>query len=189
MRRLPAALLLGGAVLVAAVLGWAGRFASAPPPDVSGERAPVPQISVGLQEATLVLRHKGARQAEIHARRVTVSRDLRSARFAGVTSATVYVRSGEALQVSASEILLDRETNNLEIRGPVVITSSRGYRLAAPEAQWRDARQEVIFPRGVQVRRGGQRLQAGRLVVDAALTSFDLSGGVQIVFHLEGMRP
>ena len=189
MRRLLMVVLIGGALAAAAGLGWRGRSTPAPSERPGAPRAMVPRVSVGLEDATIVLRHQGVRQAEIHARRVTVSADHRLARFVGITRATVYDEAGEPLRVSAGEILLDRETNDFQIRGPVVITSSRGYRLTAPEAEWHHARQQVVFPRGVEVRHGSQKLQARRLVVDAGLTTFDLSGGVDIVFQLEGMRP
>ncbi|HLA23934.1 MAG TPA: hypothetical protein VJ206_00940 [bacterium] len=189
MKRLLMVVVMGGAVLTAVGLGWKGRSAPAPSTRPPAPRASVPRVSVGLQDASIVLRHQGVRQAEIHARRVTVSADLRSARFVGITRAIVFDQAGESLRVSAGEILLDRETNDFQIWGPVVITSSRGYHLTAPEAEWHHARQQVVFPRGVQVRHGRQKLQARRLVVDAGLTTFDLSGGVDIVFQLEGMPP
>jgi LPS export ABC transporter protein LptC len=177
-----------GAVLLGALsVGW--RWHAASPPPQRSPVPPAPRISIGLDDATLVLRHRGVRQAEIRAQHVTVSRDLRSARFTGITQATVYDRAGEALHVTAAEILLDRQTNDLRIRGPVVITSPRGYELTASDAQWHDARQQMVFPHGVQVRHGSQTLRAGRLVVDAGLTSFELSGGVDIVFRLEAAPP
>jgi len=182
-RILPAAL-IALAALAVAVAREAARDPSQP-----AHRVPAPQVSVDLAQADLILRHKGARQAEIHAERVLVSKDLRTARFVGIADATVYDPDGEPLRVSAGEIVLDRQTNDLHIRGPVVVTSPRGYRLEAPEARWRHVRQQIVFPRGVEVRHGAQRLQAGRLVVDAGLTSFELSGGVDVVFRLEGMRP
>jgi LPS export ABC transporter protein LptC len=182
-RRLPVALIAVAALAIAAVR-WAVREPSPP-----AQRLPAPQVSVGLEKADLILRHKGTRQAEIHAQRVLVSKDLRTARFVGIAEATVYDPDGEPLRVTAGEIVLDRQTNDLQIRGPVVVTSSRGYRLEAPEARWRHAGQQIVFPRGVQVRQGAQRLQAGRLVVDAGLTSFELSGGVEIIFSLEGVGP
>jgi LPS export ABC transporter protein LptC len=182
-RALPAVLALAAVAAVAAA-GWVARGPARP-----AQRLPAPKVSVDLQQADLILRHKGARQAEIHAGRVLVSRDLRTARFLEIADATVYDPDGQPLRVTAGEIVLDRQTNDLRIHGPVVVTSPRGYRLEAPEAQWRHAAQQIVFPHGVQVRGGAQRLQAGRLVVDAGLTRFELSGGVEIVFRLEGARP
>lgn len=188
MRRLVIAVVLGGAAVAALGLTWKAR--SAPPPAVSSPAQPAAsQISVGLQDAGIILRHQGVRQAEIRARRVAVSADLRTARFIGIKRAVVYGASGETLEVTAGEILLNRETNDFTIRGPFVMSSSRGYHLTAPEARWHQGRQQVVFPRGVEVRDGSQRLRAGRLVVDAGLTNFDLSGGVEVEFQLEGMRP
>lgn len=187
MRRLLLVIGAGAVLLAALSVGW--RWRSAPTPAHGPPAPPVPRISIGLDDATLVLRHKGIRQAEIRAERITVSRDLRSARFTGITRATVYDQAGETLRVTAAEILLDRQTNDLRIRGPVVITSPRGYELTASDAQWHDAGQQMVFPSGVQVRYKGQTLRAGRLVVDAGLTSFVLSGGVDIVFRLEATPP
>lgn len=189
MRRLLVVALVVGVVLAAAALGWKGRASPAPAQRSSVPRASVPRVSVGLRDASIVLRHKGVRQAEIHARSVTVSTDLRSARFIGITHATVYDEAGEPLRVRAGEILLDRETSDFQIQGAVVITSSRGDRLTAPEARWHQSQQKLVFPRGVHVRYGGQQIEARRLVVDAGLRTFDLSGGVDIVFQLDGMRP
>lgn len=174
-------------LLAAALAGTAVRWAAHRP---SPEAAPpAPGISVGLERADLILRHKGARQAEIHAARVLVSTDLRTARFVGIAEAIVYDPDGAPLYVSAAEIVLDRQTSDLRIHGPVVVTSPRGYRLEAPEARWHHARQQIVFPRGVTVRQGDQRLRAGRLTVDAGLTSFELSDGVEIVFRFDGSRP
>ena len=183
MRRALAGVLLGVAVSAIAAVWWGTRR-----PSVPAQQPPAPEVSVGLERADLILRHKGAAQAEIHAQRVLVSKDLRTARFIGIAEATVYDPDGEPLRVHAGEIVLDRQTSNLQIRGPVVVTSARGYRLEAPEAQWRHAGQLIVFPRGVVARHGSERLRAGRLVVDAGLTSFELSGGVEIDFRLEG-RP
>lgn len=184
MRCLAAFVVVAAVLLVAAALAW--RAGGAPDPAV---RAPAPRVSIALKEASIVLRQRGTRQAELRARRVSVSADLRTATFSEITQATVYDQAGNALHVRAAQIVLDRPTSDMRIRGPLVITSPRGIRLTAPEARWHHARQELIFPRGVQVRQGAQQLQAGRLVVDAALTRFELSGGVDIVFRLEGMRP
>lgn len=198
MSRFLRATVVAGAVLIASAVGWrtwAVRLPPSPPaPQASHDGASVPQtavpqVSVGLQGASIVLRHRGVRQAEIRAGSVTVSSDLRTARFVGITRALVYDQAGEPLQVTAGGIVLDRETSNFQIQGPVTITSPRGYRLTASAAEWHHARQQVVFPRGVHVSYRGQELQAGRLVVDAGLTTFDLSGGVDIVFRIEGMRP
>lgn len=175
--------------MLLAGLSVGAKWRSAPTPALNPPAPAVPRISIGLDDATLVLRQRGVRQAEIRAERVTVSRDLRTARFVGITQAMVYDRAGETLRISAAEILLDRQTNDLRIRGPVVITSPRGYELTASDAEWHDARQQMIFPRGVQVRYRDQTLRAGRLVVDAGLTSFELSGGVDIAFRLEAPPP
>lgn len=185
MRRALAAALLGGVLLGAVLLGWSRR--SIPQPAQPPARPP--RVSVGLRDGSIVLRHKGAKQAEIRAARVLVSADLRSARFIDIRRAILFDQGTEALHVTAREIRLNRMTNDLTIEGPVVITSSRGYRLTAPEAQWHHDRQLVIFPRGVRVRYGDQEIQAGRLIVDAGLQRFDLSGGVDITFQLEAMRP
>lgn len=184
MKRVLAIVVLGGVALAGTMLGWRWRSAPAPAPVSSP-----PEVSVGLREGSIVLRHKGTKQAEIRAAQVLVSADLRSARFIDITRAILFDQGVEALRVTAREIRMNRVTNDLQIRGPVVLTSSRGYRLTAPEAQWFQERQQVVFPRGAQVHYGGQEIRAGRLVVDVGLETFDLSGGVDIVFQLQGIRP
>ena len=172
------ALLLG----VAVALAWRVRPAALPTPSAE---AP-PQVSLGLREGSIVLRHKGVKQAEIHARRVTVSADLSYARFTGITRATIYDGGEAALEVAAREIVMDRRTNDLEIHGPIVVTSPRGYRLTAPEARWRHALQQVVFPAGVHIMFRQEEIRAGSLVLDSGMRTFDLAGGVDIAFRLEG---
>jgi len=178
-------MLLGLPLLLALVAaGWSMR-STAPSPSAS---QPPPSVSLGLREGSIILRHEGVRQAEIHARRVTVSADLSSARLSGITRATIFDRGEAALELDAQEIVMDRRTNDLEIRGPLVVTSPRGYRLAAPTALWRHAVRQIVFPRGVYITLGHDEIHAGSLVIDSTLQTFDLAGGVDIAFRLGGAQ-
>lgn len=177
-------ILLVGLLVLGAAAGAAVWLRPVPPAAPTG--AAPPQVSLGLREGAIVLRHKGVKQAEIHARRVTVSADLHFARLTDITRATIYDKGGPAIELSAREIVMDRRTNDLEIRGPVVVTTTQGHRLAAPAARWNHALQQVVFPQGVVITREGDEIRAGSLVIDSALQTFDLAGGVDIVFRLRG---
>ncbi|HEU5299259.1 MAG TPA: LPS export ABC transporter periplasmic protein LptC [bacterium] len=174
-------LLLGGA---AGVVLWL-RPVPVPAPAAGGP----PQISLGLREGAIVLRHKGVKQAEIRARRVIVSADLHYARLTDIARATIYDKGTPAFELAAREIVMDRRTSDLEIQGPVVVTTTQGYELTAPAARWHHARQQVVFPRGVRITRGPDEIRAGSLVIDGALQTFDLSGGVDITFRLGEAPP
>ena len=148
-----------------------------------------PPIAADARGATLVLRHQGQKQAEVYAGRVEVSRDLRFTTFKGGPRATLYDRERVALRVSADEIVLDRQSNDLRARGHLILTSPEGFRLTAPEVMWVAARQQLIFPSGVEVRTSDTVIQAARLVVDLGLQSLDLEGGVDITFRVAGGIP
>lgn len=177
--------------VVAVVLVAAGaaalwlRPASVPAP--LGQ-APPPQVSLGLREGDIVLWNKGVKQAEIRAGRVSISADLHHARLTEIARATIYDKGAPAIELAAREIVMDRRTSDLEIRGPVVVTTTEGHRLTAPAARWRHAVQQVVFPQGVHITRGRDEIRAGRLVIDGTLETFELTGGVEIAFHLESSR-
>lgn len=177
-------LLVGAAALV-----WQARPAPLPAPSEQPVAAPSPQqLSLRLREGSIVLRHKGLKQAEIQARRVTVSADLSSAQFTDITHARIYDAGDVALDVSAREIVMDRRTNDLQIHGPVIVTSPLGYRLTAPEARWHHALQQVIFPSGVHISLRNEEITAGSLVLDSGMRTFALSSGVDITFRFEEAR-
>lgn len=173
------------ALLVGVGLGW---FLRRPPAGENVGLSPQPP-AIGLREAGIVLRHKGTKQAEVHAARAEVSRDLRYARFVGLANAVFYDNGAIALRFRTQEIIFDRRTNDLIVPGPLEITSPRGDRLLASEARWQHARGRLIFSKGVRMRVGDNEVQASRLVVDAGLRTFDLDGGVDIVFPLTGASP
>ncbi len=170
-------------VLVALGLGAAVTWSLRPPPapEPATRREP-PALS--LRETSIVLRHNGEKQAEVNAAHVEVSRDLRYAVFTGIANAVLYDHGEISRWLRADQIVLDRWTNDLSIHGAIEITSPQGDRLVAPEAQWINAQQHLIFPQGVQLKIGGSVVQAARLTVDTALQTFDLDGGVDVTFHL-----
>jgi lipopolysaccharide assembly outer membrane protein LptD (OstA) len=139
-----------------------------------------------VREATLVLRARGQRQAEVRAAHVEVSRDLRLATFRGVAQAALYDRDRVVLRVRAEEITLDRKSSDLRARGGLLLESPEGFQLVAPEGQWLAASRQLVFPSGIAVRGPHLKISARRLVADVALQSLVLDGAVDITFRVGG---
>lgn len=131
------------------------------------------------------MRHKGHKQAELSAERIEVTRDTRYARFKGIPRATLFHQGRPALHMRADEIVFDRRTDDLIVRGDIRITSTRGDTLRAPEARWVAAVQRLVFPRGTALQIGRNEVRARRLTVDLALQTLELEGDVDISFVLE----
>lgn len=136
-----------------------------------------------------MLRHQGEKQAEVTAERVEVSADARFAHFRGVSRATLYREGAPVLHLRAREIVLDRRTQDLTVRGDIEILSAQGDRMLAPEARWSAARHTLTFPRGVEVKIGRHRLRAARLVVDLAMETLQLEGDADVTFTLDDSLP
>ncbi len=140
-----------------------------------------------LQEVDIVLRHQGAKVAEVHTAQVGVSHDSRYAVFKPKVTATLYDKEQVALRLlHADEIVLDRQTNDLVARGHIEITSSRGDRLVASEARLANAKQVLVFPQGVRMQVAGNDVRASRLTMDLGAQILQLEGGVDIVFRVGG---
>ena len=145
--------------------------------------------AIGLGKAELVLRHKGEKQAEVLAERVEVSRDLQYATFKGIPRAILYDRGQASLRLRADEIVLNRQTNDLLVRGDIEISSPQGDQLRAPEARWVAARQRLVFQRGIWLKIAESEVRASRLVVDLGLQSLELEGRVDVTFRIKGGVP
>jgi LPS export ABC transporter protein LptC len=175
------------ALAVGIVVGRVWR--AAPPTPATQEAQPRGAPAIGLRQASIILRHKGAKQAEVSAASVSVSRDLRYAVFKRIDKVTLYDQGKAALSLRTGEITLDRATNDLVARGEVEIASPQGDQLWAPEARWVNATQRLVFPQGVRLKVGGAEVIASRLNVDTRLQVFELEGGVDITFNLPARTP
>ena len=175
-----AALLFGFAV------GW---FLRHPPHPAAPQ--PTQFAAISLHQASIVVRHQGERQAEVRAESVEVSRDLRYATFSGIPTITVFSQGREAFYVGGSRIVLDRQTGDVVVQGPVEVASVRGEHLMAGTARWTNATQELAFERHVTLAAGAgdQELVAERLAVDVRQQTMDFFGAVDVAFRLENVRP
>jgi len=158
------------------------------PPPAPAAVTPV-RPAADLQDAALVVRHRGQKQLALSAERVSVSPDLRYATFAGIAQVVLYQDGQVALRLSAAGITLDRQSNNLVVRGPLEITAEDGYRLRAPRAAWDAERRTLTFPGGIEMATAGATIRAGRLTVDVSSRSLLLDGGVDIAFTVAGGGP
>ncbi|MGH2626026.1 MAG: hypothetical protein ACRDHY_05185 [Anaerolineales bacterium] len=165
----------------------ASRPASPPPraePATTRATAQPNRNMAELRDTTLVVRSAGQKQLEVSADRVSLSTDQRYAVFSGTVRAALHLRGAVALRVSAAEVVLDRQRNDLRINGPLELTSAEGYRLTAPEASWDAARRRLLFLRGIEVKAAGSSIRANRLTLDPDTESLLLEGDVQVAFTL-----
>jgi LPS export ABC transporter protein LptC len=144
--------------------------------------------AIGLHQASIVVRRQGERQAEVRAERVSVSRDLRFATFSGAPRITVFSQEREAFRVRGSRIVLDRQTGDVSVQGPVEVVSARGERLMAGSARWIDATQHLVFEQRVTMAAGDQEVVAEQLTIDVRERTLDFSGAVEVAFRLRGMK-
>ncbi|MES4787727.1 MAG: hypothetical protein C4294_20110, partial [Nitrospiraceae bacterium] len=86
-------------VLLAAGYLWAAR--TPPPPQPQPTQVPVQAQAV---QARLVIRHRGAPQVALEAKKVTAGQGLTRATLEGVSRAVVYREGKEFLRVRASRI-------------------------------------------------------------------------------------
>ncbi|MEX0765882.1 MAG: LPS export ABC transporter periplasmic protein LptC [bacterium] len=189
MRRFKVIVPLLVVLAIGIVIGRVWRDPPASPTPQTQQAQPAQPPAIGLRQASIVLRHKGTKQAEVKAASVAVSRDLRYAVFKRIEKVTLYDKGQVALLLSTGEIVLDRTTNDLVARGEVEIASPQGDQLWAPEARWVNATQRLEFPQGVRLKVGGTEVTASRLNVDTRLQVFVLEGGVDITFQLPTARP
>ena len=190
MRRFKVVVPLLVVLAIGIVIGRVWRYPPPASPTPQTQQAqPTQPPAIGLRQASIVLRHKGTKQAEVKAASVAVSRDLRYAVFKRIEKVTLYDKGQLALLLSTGEIVLDRTTNDLVARGEVAIASPQGDQLWAPEARWVNATQRLEFPQGVRLKVGGAEVTASRLSVDTRLQVFVLEGGVDITFQLPTARP
>jgi lipopolysaccharide export system protein LptC len=145
--------------------------------------------AIDLKQATIVLRHEGQTQAELRADRVEVSRDLRYATFVGNPTVVVLDQGQGTWQVGGHEIILDRQTSDVTVLGPVELASVRGGRLKAGQVRWLQAAQQLVFDQGVTMTWDGQKLLADRLTITVGQQALEFSSRVDIAFRLEGRRP
>lgn len=138
-------LALGVAVATTAGGFWLAVVPDAPPP--SGPPAP----SVAVSRASIVLRHRGQKQAEIAANRVEVSADGRQTIFTGSPQAVWFDREQPALTARGRRIVYDRASRDLTVEGDLHIATRGGYDLRAPSATWSQQAQVVDLAGGVEV--------------------------------------
>ncbi|MHB8732435.1 MAG: hypothetical protein ACYDAB_11675 [bacterium] len=202
-----AALVLGCCAFAGPPDGAAARFVHHAPapvhggstggPDAVGGAAARPagsgpaafQPAVGLRRAEIVLRHEGRRVASVRADRVSVSPDMRYAVLSPRVEGEVYEDGRVSLRVRCDEMVIDRETNDLIMRGQMEAVSGNGDRAAAPEARWDGRTKQLSFPGGLRLAARGSTLVAGRATARADLRVLDLAGDVTVTFPILGVRP
>lgn len=137
----------------------------------------------------IVLRHAGRRVAGVRAARVALSPDLRYAVLSPHVEGTVYQDGRASLRFQCDEIVIDRATDDLSLRGALQATSSGGDRVSAPEARWNARAQQLLFPRGIRLVTGDGTAEARRASARAGLDVVDLDGDVAVTFRLTGPPP
>ncbi len=176
--------LITAAVLVGLGLGWILHR-----PPLAVEHAPAQLPAIGLQQASIVLRHRGEKQAEVRADWVEVSRDLRYVMFGGNPAIVVFSAGEDIFRIHGGRIVLDRHTSDVTVHGPVEVASPRGGYLRAGAASWINAMQRLVFEQGVTMTLDDQELTAEQVTIDVGQQVLNFSGGVDVAFYLEGAKP
>ncbi len=131
---------LGGLVLVLAAA--AGVWWIAHTDQLDAERPPEP-VALRVTDATIVLRHQGAKQAEITADRVEVSADRQVTTFTGRTRAVFFEGDAPSLTLTGGRIIYDRTRQAVRVEGGLSITTARGETLRAQAGTW-DQESEAV---------------------------------------------
>ena len=181
-------------VVLSAGAAAAGAWLMATPDQAGPDRTVVPP-SVAVSKASIVLRHRGQKQAEIASERVEVSADGRLATFTGAPQAVLFDDGQPALTVTGSRMVFDRQSRDVTVDGGLRITTSRGYALRAPSGAWNQQAQVVDLTGGVEVvaaaptaprspaggDAGQGRLRADRVRYDARTRVVVATGNVSLV--------
>lgn len=182
--RSPKFLLLAAVVMTGVGLSWTVYHSA-----VLAQALPSGPPAADLRRARIVLRHEGEKLAEVYAARVQISRDLQYAVFTHGAAGDLYDKDRVSLRLHADEIILNRQTSDLLVRGHVEITSSTGDRLSAAEARWDNAAHLLVLSQGVSVMSGGNEAHASRVTLDTSRQTVDLEGDVDVRFPLRRLPP
>jgi hypothetical protein len=85
--------------------------------------------------------------------------------------------------------VLDRQTGDVAVQGPVEVVSTQGERLMAGTGRWSNAAQQLVFEQRVTMATGDQELVAEQLAIDVRQQTMEFTGAVDVAFRLEGVRP
>jgi hypothetical protein len=161
----------------------------ATPAGQGGPPSPAAQPGMGLQSAEIVLRHEGQRVASVHADRVALSPDMRYAVLSPQVEGQVYEDGRVSLLVRCDEMVIDRETNDLVMRGRIEVRTSNGDQVAAPEARWDGRRQQLTFPGGLRLATRDSTVSARHASAPAGLRVLDLADDVVVTFPIKEPLP
>jgi hypothetical protein len=174
------------AAIVAAFLLTRSRVPDARP---DGEQAATPRPPVELRDVAIVLRHAGHKQGEVRAERVTVSQDHRSISLTGRPRLTLISDSGDTVHAQGVRIVIDRDTGDVTVDGPVHATTSRGDQVVAGAARWNNRTRILELRSGVRMWHKGRQLRAEKVLIDTNQLLIDLVGNVEVWFPLDGVEP
>lgn len=176
MTRRYLALLLGAGVLIAFVR-WLGGL------EGSLLNPVVPEVAVRLRHAAVILRAKGQPEAEVRARTVEVSRDLRTATFTEIERVLIYFRGKPFLRLDARRVVFDQVSHDLTLEG-VSAVSTRGERLRADSAAWDQQTGRITLAGNVAIAVDNAVLRGARVVVDTRAQVVEVDGGADVTVDL-----
>ncbi|HEV2439579.1 MAG TPA: hypothetical protein VGX97_05915 [bacterium] len=127
--------------------------------------------------------------AAVRADRVSVSPDTRYAVLSPSVEGEVYRDGRVALRLRCDELVIDRETNDLIMRGQMEVTSAGGDRMAASGARWDAHAERLVFPDGLRLATRGGTVSARHASARADLHVLDLTDDVTVTFAIRGTQP
>jgi lipopolysaccharide export system protein LptC len=135
-----------GILLIIAAAAW--EMAA---PERGGPEGRPEPVAVRVSEATIVLRDRGAKQAEIAADRVELSADRQTTTFTGQPRAVIYIGGVRAMTATGGRIVLQRQGQAVKVEGGLRIVTEHGETLSARTATWDQESQVVDLIGDVQV--------------------------------------
>ncbi|MBI3998863.1 MAG: LPS export ABC transporter periplasmic protein LptC [Armatimonadetes bacterium] len=139
-----------GGLIVAAAAGVAVAWLLAESP-LQGEEVTPARPPVAISKATIVLRSRGGKLAEITAERVELSPDGQTTTFSGIPRAVVYMDETPVLTATGGRIVVERQSQDVRLDGGLRITTARGEVLVAQSASWHQQAQVLDLEGGVEI--------------------------------------
>ncbi len=120
-----------------------------PHADLPGDAPTAP--AVGVSGASIVLRHRGEKQAEVTADRVEIDAGKSVATLTGRPKVVFHIGGTPALTATAGKILFDRGSQAVRVEGGLKISTTRGATIEAGSGAWDPGSQAVDLAGGVTV--------------------------------------
>lgn len=171
-----------GFVAISAWL-WLGRPqepADLDKPEIVDELADVPEQGIGFSNTQVKGWKNGIQQWEITTGRLIDDQEKNQIRIDAIQNVTVYQDGKPFVDVKAAEALWNKETNDLELWGEIVVYRKGEPVFKTTRLHWNAGSQELVAPERVELQAEESVVKADRLVASAKDESAKLVGNVVV---------